>query len=61
MIHHVQLNFLIMGGIDNYWPFNYLSHFADTCEIISQPDHPFNSYDQKSKWSIVYISLDGAD
>ena len=27
----------------------------DTCEIISQSDHPFNNYDQKSKCSI-YVS-----
>jgi len=58
---------LIMGAhwsIDNYRPLNYLSGFAEnwlkgvcmcqdeTCEIISQPDHSFNSYDQKSKCSI---------
>jgi len=48
-------------GIDNYRLFDYLSVFAetwlkgiymcweDTCEIISQSDHSFNSYDQKSK------------
>jgi len=29
----------------------------DTCEIISQSDHSFNSYDQNSKFS---ISLDEA-
>jgi len=51
-------------GIDNYRLFNYLSDFAeiwlkgvyvyqdDTCAIISQSDHSFNSYDQKSKCSI---------
>ena len=51
-------------SIDNYKLFNYFSDFAgnwrkcvhmcqeDTCEIISQPDHSFNSYDQKSKCSI---------
>jgi len=52
------------GGIDNYRMFNYLSYFAenwlkgvymcqdDTCKIISQSDHPFNSKDQKFKFSI---------
>ena len=51
-------------GIDNYKSPNYLSDFAenwlkcvyvcqdDTCEIISQSDYSFNSYDQKSKWSL---------
>ena len=54
-------------AIDNYRPFNYLSDFAgnwlkgvyeyqdDICEIISQSDHSFNSYDKKSKCSI-YVS-----
>jgi len=54
-------------GIDNYRWFNYLSDFAeiwlkgvymyqdDTCEVISQADYSFNSYDQKSKCSI-YVS-----
>jgi len=44
--------------------FNYRSDFAenwlkgvyvcqyDTCEIISQEDHPFDSYDRKSECSI---------
>jgi len=47
-----------------YRAVSYLSDFAenwlkgvytyqdDTCEIISQSDHSFNSYDQKSKCSI---------
>jgi len=51
-------------GIDSYRLFNYLSDFAenwlkavymcqdDICEIISQADHPFSSYDRKSKCSI---------
>jgi len=64
MIGHVQLSLLIMWahwGIDNYRPCNYLSDFAEIwledvymCqdEIISQSDHSFNSYDQKSKRSI---------
>ena len=51
-------------GIDNYRAFNYLPDYAenwlkgvymyqdDTCEIISQSDQSFNSYDQKSKFSI---------
>ena len=51
-------------GIDNYRAFNYLSDFAenwlkglymyqdDTRAIISQSDHSFNIYDQKSKCSI---------
>jgi len=67
VIGHVQLSLLIMGphwGIDNYRLFNNLSDFAkhwlkgayrcqdDTCEIISQSDHSFNSYDQKFKCSI---------
>jgi len=68
MIGHVRLTLLIMGGphwgIDKYRLFNYLSDFAgnwvkgvymcqnDTSEIISQSDHPFKSYDQKSKCSI---------
>jgi len=52
------------GPVGNYRVFNYLSDFAekwlkvvymcqrDTCEIISQSDHPFNSCDQNSKCSI---------
>jgi len=56
-------------GIDNYRLFNYLSYFAenwlkgvymcqdDTREIISQPDHSFKSYEQKSKC----LSLDEAE
>ena len=63
MIGHVQLSWLIIGG-PNYRPFNYLSDFAEnwlegvymyrdgTCEIISQSDHSFCSYDQTSKCSI---------
>jgi len=51
-------------GIDNYRPLDYLSDFAenwlkglcmyqdDTRAIISQSDHSFNIYDQKSKCSI---------
>ena len=62
MIGHAQLSLLIIGGA--HWLLNYLSDFAenwskgvyvyqdDTCEIISESDHPFNSYDQKSKCSI---------
>ena len=63
MIGHVQLSLLIMGGPTD-WLFSYLSAFAgnwlngvhmyqnDTCEIISQSDHPFNSYDKKS-WGLL--------
>jgi len=51
-------------GIDSYRLFNYLSDFAenwlngvymyqdDTREIISQSNHPSNSYERKSKCSI---------
>jgi len=51
-------------GFYNYRLFGYLSDFAenwlkgvymcqdDTCGIISQSDHSFNSYDQKSKCCI---------
>jgi len=63
VIGHVQLSLLIMG-IDNFRLFNYLYDFSGnwlkgvymcqngTCEIISQSDHSFKSYDQKSKCSI---------
>jgi len=52
--------------IDDYRLFNYISDFAetwlkglymcqdDTCEIISQSNHSFNSYDQKSNRSIHF-------
>jgi len=55
-------------GIDNYRLFYYLSAFAenwlrgvymcqnDTCEIISQSDHPFKGYEQKSK-CFTYMSI----
>ena len=68
MIGHVQLSLLIMGGghwvMANYNLFTYLLDFAenwlrgvyvcqdDTCNIISQSDYPFKSYDQTSKCSI---------
>jgi len=63
----VQLSLLIMGaslGHRQLSAVNYLADFAerwlkgvcmyqdDTCEIISQSDHSFNSYDQNSKSSI---------
>jgi len=62
-IVYVFLRFVIRS-IDNYRTFNYLSDFAenqlkdvymyqdDTWEIISQSDHSFNSYNQKSKCSL---------
>ena len=56
VIGHVQLSLLIMRArwdIDNNRPFISLSGFAKNwlkcvhmCEIISQPDHLFKSYDQ---------------
>jgi len=60
-------------GFDNYRLLNYLSDFAenwskvvyvcqnDTCEIISQSNHPFNSYDH-AKIEMFHIcpSLDEA-
>jgi len=65
MIGHVKWSLLITGGgtLGNYELFNYLSDFAetrlrgvymsqdDTCEIISQPYHSFDSYGRQCKYS----------
>jgi len=70
VIGHMQLSLHLWGphwGINNCRLFNYLSDFAedwlkcvymcqnDTCEIICQSDHPFNSCDQKS--NAPYMSI----
>ena len=50
-------------GTGNNRLFNFLSDFAemyDTCKIISQTDHPFNSRHQKSRCFILCLSLDEA-
>ena len=67
MIGQKQLGLLIMATqlhIGNYRPFNYHSDFAehglkgvyicqdDACEILSQSDYPFKSYNGKFKYSI---------
>jgi len=68
-------NSLIIGGLTGALTairaINYLSDFAEswlkgvymcqdaTCEIISESDHPLNSYDQKSKCAIMPITGGG--
>ena len=64
MVGYAAVEFTNYGGPhwDNYELFNFLSDLAenwlkgvymcqdDTCEIISQSDHPFKSYNQNAPY-----------